>query len=493
MSKKTLIPVAAACMLAICGPWPAIADVQLASLFSDNMVLQRDQPLPIWGRANPGEKIDVTLAAQSARAVADADGRWQVRLPSLAAGGGPLELRVEGSSGSTIAVDNVLIGDVWLSTGPSNIHWALRRCDNAQREIASADYPAIRFFTVEKKRSDRPQTDCVGRWVACSPQTVADVSGIGYFFARRLHRELDVPIGLLQSYWGGSRMEAWTSREALEAEPRLKPVRDWWQNAIEEYDPEEPGAKDPRTSHHRPAVLYNAMIRPLAPYGLRGVICYQGLGNLFWGRYCHVLLPTMIGDWRDAWDRPELPIGLVQPAPFPCDRWPKSDPDAYSMLREAQLLTAASLASVGVAPTMDIGDVDELHFTNKQDVARRLSAWALAAVHGRELRFSGPTYESISVEGSQVRVHFTHAADGLVTAGRPPSHFTVAGSDHVFHPATAEIDGPTVVVQSPNVSQPVAVRFAWTDVSVPNLFNRAGLPASLFRSDGPVVPDATEK
>ncbi len=227
------------------------------------------------------------------------------------------------------------------------------------------------------------------------------------------------------------------------------------------------------------------MIAPLIPYRLRGVISYQGLGNLYWAQYSNVLMPTMIHDWNARWNQKVFPFGMVQPAPFPCDKWPQQVENSYALQRESQLLVLDDIPRTGVAPTMDIGDLEELHFTNKQDVARRLAHWALATVYDRTLPYSGPVYRSMKTEGDAIRIHFSHTADGLATSdGRPPTHFTIAGADNKFLPAQATIDGQTVVVRSSQVAKPVAVRFAWSDVAVPNLINSDRLPASLFRTDG---------
>jgi len=512
-------------VLAMVGSFSAVmAEVRLPSVVGDNMVLQRDQPLPIWGWAEPGETVTVTLAGQSAKAAAGTDGRWQSTLPKLNASNDPLTMRVKGSSGSLITVSGVLVGEVWFCTGPSNIFWPVSRCDNARQEIATADYPDIRFFTVGRKAADEPQGDCVGDWVQCSPSTVGSVSGIGYFFGRRLRKELGVPIGVLQSFWGGSRIESWTSIEAFETEPELKPIRDWWAASFTQFDSGEaqaeynrqlktwqetaakakanrkkPPAKprpldNPRLSRHRPACLYNGMVAPLIPYGIRGVISYQGLGNLVWAPYARVLLATMIRDWRSRWDQGPIPFGMVQPAPYPCDKWSKSGPDAYALLREAQLRVLDAVPNAGVAPTMDIGDLEELHFTNKQAVGRRMVLWALATVYGRDIPFSGPVYKSMTVEGNKIRVHFKNTGGGLATSDdRPPSHFTIAGPDVVFHPATARIDAGTVLVQSDRVPKPIAVRFAFNDTAIPNLINKEGFPASLFRTDVPRTSGNSEK
>jgi sialate O-acetylesterase len=504
------------CAALICWATQVVADVKLPAVIGPNMVLQRGRPVAIWGWADPNETVTVSIAGESASARADDTGNWQVTLPRLDADGRTHTLVVKGSSGSTVSVENVLVGEVWLCTGPSNIFWPVRRCDNAKEEIAAADFPRIRFFSVAKKLADRPQADCQGDWFECRPDTVGDVSGVGYFFARRVHRDLDVPIGVLQSFWGGSRVEAWTGIESLQAEPALKPILDWWRRSREDFDSgrtkadyqkqleawqeaverakassAKPPAKpkppeNPHTSRHRPACLFNGMIAPLTPYAIRGAITYQGLGNLFWARYSNALMPTMVADWRSRWGQGDFPLGMVQPAPFPCDRWPKQEPDAYSLQRESQLLLLDSVPNTGVALTMDIDDLDELHFTNKQIVGRRMADWALASVYGRRIPYRGPVYKSMSVEGDKIRIRFFNTGTGLVTNdGGPPSHFTIAGSDKLFHPGTATIDVHTVVVHGPDVRRPVAVRFAWSETAVPNLFNKDGLPASLFRTDIP--------
>ncbi len=421
---------------------------------------------------------------------------------------------VSGSSGGALHVKNVLVGEVWLCTGPSNIFWPVKSCDHAQEEIASATYPKIRFFTVGRKMADQPQADCEGRWVECSPASVPDVSGVGYFFARQLHQDLKTPVGLVQSFWGGSRIEAWTSLEALQANPALRPVLDYWTRqmatcdaagtkadrekaltawqekaaqakAADKKPPAKPKApSDPRTSNHRPACLYNGMIVPLIPYGIRGAITYQGLGNLFWAEHSRALLETMIADWRRRWGQGDFPVGMVQPAPYTCEGWVQSSPDAYAIQRESQLLVLQKVPRAGLALTIDVNAINSLHFPQKQPVARRLALWALGAVYGHTGTYQGPIYRSMAIEGDQIRIRFLHADGGLRTSdGRPPTYFTVAGPDKVFQPASAKIEGDTVLVQSDRVREPVAVRFAWGNTDVPNLCNGAGFPASLFRTD----------
>jgi sialate O-acetylesterase len=512
------------CLLVACNLSVVTAEVTLPAIVADHMVLQHGRPVVVWGWADPGETVSITVAGKSASSAAGADRRWQVTLDKLDPCAEPTEMNIQGSSGSQRIVKDVLVGEVWFCTGPSNIFWAVSRCDNAKEEIAAANYPKIRFFTASRKAADTPQADCEGDWVACSPGTVGSVSGVGYFFSRKLRHDLDMPIGMLQSFWGGSRIEAWTSIEALDAQPELKPILDWWAASFAQFDPDkaqaeydkeldlwkqaaakakaeglkQPGKpklpKAPRESVHRPACLYNGMVAPLIPYGIRGVISYQGLGNLFWAQYTQPLLKTMINDWRSRWGQGPFPFGMVQPAPFPCDSWAKSSPDAYALQREAQLLLLDTVQATGVAPTTDIGDLKVLHFTNKQEVGRRMALWALATVYGRDVPYSGPIYRSMTIEGNKIRIRFTHTGTGLTTSdGRSPSHFKIAGRDKNFQPATATIDGNTVLVSSERVPKPVAVRFAFNEVDIPNLINREGLPASLFRTDVPLRPGKPER
>ncbi len=492
------------------------AEVRTPAVIGDGMVLQRERANPIWGWAAPDEKVTVNFADSTVETTADKNGRWKVLLPALKANHTGRTLSVRGSGGSSLELHDVLVGEVWLFTGPSNIYWPVERCDNAKEAISAADLPEIRFFTTPKRLSDTPEADCKGSWTACSPKTVGKVSGVAYFFSRRIHHDLDVPIGALQSFWGGSRCESWTSVEAVEKEPALAPVVDWWNKEIAEFDadaaakenrralarwkreaqeakkvgkraPKKPAAiENPAKSRHRPGQLFNGMISPLIPFGMRGAVTYQGLGNLFWAEHSVPLMATMFRDWRERWGLGDFPIGMIQPAPFPCDGWASQHPDAYALQREAQLLLLDRLPNLGLATTMDIGDLTDVHFRNKQEVGRRMALWALEEVYGRPAGYGGPIYESMAVEGDSIRIRFKHTAKGLKTRdGKAPTDFTVAGQEGRFFPARARIDGDTVVVKSEKVARPVSARFAWTDVAIPNLINSEGLPASIFRTDFP--------
>jgi len=480
----------------------AQAKVKLPSILSDNMVLQQGRPVTIWGWAEPGEKITVelnrrflppaaeeeaetasfgnhawtTTRVETAR-TADARGRWRMELDALEPGE-PFTLTITDSAGEKTTIKNILIGEVWLCSGQSNMEMRVDQCNNAKDEIAAAQHPEIRFFQVRNATADRPQRDCQGGWVVCSPETIGRCTAAGYYFANELLEELDVPVGLIQSDWGGTPAEAWTSRQALAAEPSLAPLLARWQVAIR---------RDRRQARSppRPANLYNAMIAPLLPCSIRGAIWYQGESNVGRAYQYRTLFPAMIADWRARFNQPDLPFGFVQIAPFTyTGRNNQVDPRWCAELREAQLLTLKSVPHTGMAVTMDIGNPKNIHPTNKQDVGHRLAVWALATVYGKNRVYSGPIYRSMAVERDRIRLWFDHVGSGLASRdGKALSHFTIAGADMKFHPATARIDGPTVVVASDEVKAPAAVRFAWHETAEPNLMNQEGLPASPFRTD----------
>ena len=436
----------------------AAAVLRLPAVFGDNMVLQQGQPVPIWGWADKGEEVTVSVAGQTRTAIAGEDGRWKIVLDKLDVGQ-PLTISIKGSSGNAITLKNVLVGEVWVCSGQSNMELRVADCKDAQREIAAADYPKIRLFNVVKKPAAAPETDCVGDWKECSPATVPNFSAAAYYFGRQLHRDLGVPIGLIETAWGGTPAEFWTSRKTLEANPALRPLAGQGQSSQ----------------------LYNGMIAPLIPYAIRGAIWYQGESNVSRAMQYHTLFPAMIANWRADWGQGDFPFGFVQIAPF---RYQGQNPACAAELWEAQLLTLKSVPNTGMVVTTDIGDVKDIHPKNKQEVGRRLALWALAKVHGRRLVYSGPIYRSMSVEGGAIRLRFYHAAGGLAASdGKPLREFTIAGADGKFVPAAATIDGDTVVVRSDQVSQPVAVRYAWRDDATPNLANKEGLPASPFRTD----------
>jgi len=491
---------------------PGFADVKLPSVISDNMVIQQGMKVPIRGWAEPGERISIGADWQSLGwyATADKNGKWMVKIDPPKKAGGPYEMTISGKN--KITIKNVLAGEVWIASGQSNMEMSVGRfrgfktgVNNYKQEIASANYPNIRLFTVEKNVADTPQKDCRGRWSVCTPKTIAGFSATAYFFGRQLHNHLNVPVGLIQTCWGGTPAEAWTSHDVLAADPEFRPITDRfkqaWSNhlrSMEDYTrkltdwlsmakqasrmgkhiPDEPHKpRSPRGSKS-PSSLYNAMIAPLIPYGIRGAIWYQGESNVSRAYQYRKLFPAMIKNWRRDWGQGNFPFYYVQIAPF---RY--REQFAGAELREAQFMTL-SVPNTGMAVTMDIGNVNNIHPTNKQDVGKRLALWALAKTYGdKGIVYSGPIYKSMKVEGDKIRLFFDCVGGGLIAEGGELTHFTIAGKDKKFFTAKAVIDSNTIVVSNDKVKRPVAVRFAWSNTAVPNLFNKEGLPASSFRTD----------
>ena len=661
------------CLVLSCkAPGPPAKNITLPAIFSNNMVLQQGVSLPVWGKADSGGVVFVEFAGQRKRAVSGQNNKWHVKLRSLKAGG-PYAMKIYGAD--TTVFENVLVGQVWLCSGQSNMEWSVRNSKDAQREMNEANYPEIRMFTVQKEVSDRPKDDCVGEWKVCSPENVGDFSAVGYFFGQYLHQKLNVPIGMIHSSWGGTPAEAWTSYQTLAADTMLAPIvkryeedlknypqklaeyeeqlkkiqesgelmpiyhkdegnegfkKGWakqdfddsnwdsmnvpgfWENqdnmqidgaiwfrkeiqipnecegrellltlgAIDDFDvtyfngipvdstgedtPEfwihprkyivpanrvkagkaviavrvfdhygqggfggpgtammlslnaEPDSnpiplagtwkskiekaldpskisgpggqglpQEPRgPGHsHSPAGLYNAMLYPLAPYAIKGAIWYQGETNAGRAYQYRTLLPAMIKDWRTLWGQGDFPFGIVQLANYMNISEEPQDSD-WAELREAQLLTSLNDPNVGLATIIDIGEANDIHPKNKQDVGKRLALWALAKCYGFDLEYSGPLYKSLKIEDNKTIVSFTHTARGLVTAGSDSvKGFAIAGDDYKFVKANAKIDGNQVIVWSEKVKNPVAVRYAWADNPVCNLYNSEMLPAVPFRTD----------
>ncbi|MBH8558942.1 sialate O-acetylesterase [Hymenobacter negativus] len=477
------------------------ADVTLPALLTDNLVLQQKTTVALWGWATPGEAVTVATSWQKApaKANADAQGNWLVRVPTTKAGG-PYTITIEGRNKLTI--NNVLLGEVWLCSGQSNMNFPLAKgaakwmtgVRNAAEVIPQAKSPAIRMFTVAQKVADVPQRDVAGSWAVCSPETVGNFSAVAYFFGLEIHQKLGVPVGLIHSSWGGTPAESWTRQDVLEANPVLRPIltryalgltqrpayetalADWKQEKTDNPQTTRPKPEEPlsATSNKSPAKLYNGMIRGLEPYTLRGVIWYQGESNAERAYQYRTLFPAMIANWRQDWQQPSLPFYFVQIAPHK-----GQNPE----IREAQLLSWQAVPHTGMVVTTDVGDSLDIHPREKQTVGHRLALWALAQTYGeRALPHSGPRYRAMRVKNGEAILTFDYA-EGLLSRDGDLREFTVAGPDSVFRPARARIMGRTVVVSSPQVVQPVAVRFGWAKSPMPNLFNGAGLPASPFRTD----------
>ncbi|HUG90467.1 MAG TPA: sialate O-acetylesterase [Planctomycetaceae bacterium] len=475
-------------------PNPATADVRLPSVIGSNMVLQRDAELPIWGWAEPGEVVVVAFSGQQAKATAGDDGRWSVRLKPVKAGG-PHELVVEGTN--RIALENILVGEVWVCSGQSNMQWSVRQSANPDEEIAAARFPGIRLFHVPRRFTTEPEDDVDAQWTECNPEKVEGFSAVAYYFGRKLHQELDVPVGLIHTSWGGTRIEPWTppaglmlNRETVQILQRTIEAVDRWKQAkaaAEATGQESP--KHPLEHNQAPTALYNGMVHALVPFAIRGALWYQGESNRGEGMLYFQKMQALVGGWRKTWDQGEFPFLFVQLAPW---RYPGDNPEALPEIWEAQLAALRGIPNTGMAVTTDIGNLADIHPKNKQDVGLRLALWALAKTYGHEdVEYSGPLYKSMAVEDGKARVQFEHAAGLKSRDGQSLSWFKVAGSDGKFVDAQATIEGETVVVWSDEVEEPKAVRFGWHQEAEPNLVNGAGLPASPFRTDAPRAPGDT--
>jgi len=639
---------------------PGQAEIRVPSIIGDNMVLQQGRKTRVWGTAQPGESVSVSFAGSTRRTRADGQGHWQIFLGSLKAGG-PFILTITG--GNTLTFKNVLVGEVWICSGQSNMEFPLVNASGGAEAVAQANYPEMHLFTVQKNTSASALDDVKGRWVVTTPDQVGQFSAVGYFFGRELYQHLKIPIGLIHTSWGGTPAEAWTSHEALASVPDLKPILDRYQESLESLpqqqenynraladwerknlyqdpgnkgealgyaDPElsqtgwsqmnlpqffetaglmidgavwfrkeidlpaswaekdltlnltaiddfdvtyfngrlvgatgndtpnsylvprrynvpgalvQPGrnviavrvfdrageggfgrtelmsvvsvgakeaeaislagpwsykvelALEPKkpdygsrpelpgpTNQNSPSVLYNAMLAPLTRYAIRGAIWYQGESNAGRAYQYRTLFPTMIRDWRTAWNQGDFPFYFVQLANWQAAKAEPGESD-WAELREAQTMTLQS-PQTGMAVIIDSGDANDIHPRNKLDVGKRLATWALAETYHQKVEPSGPLYDSFSVKDDKIRVKFKHVGGGLKTAdGGPPKGFAIAGADHKFVWAEASVQGDTIIVWSKDVARPVAVRYAWADNPVANLYNQTGLPASPFRTD----------
>lgn len=490
----------------------ASADVRLPRVISDHMVLQRDVPAAVWGWADPGQPVTVELGGKEVSGKADAKGRWAVKLAPMPAGG-PHKITVRGKN--KIEVKDVLFGEVWVCSGQSNMDMGMKSIRDADGEIAKAKYPEIRLLWVPYKAAPEPLDDADVSWLVCSPENVATrgffnggFSAAGYFFGRELHKELNVPVGLIHTAFPGTRIEPWTPREGFALDPQFKDVVkqideatpnfnraivkttvdiDAWLPkakaavaAGKKVDPPPAWPKHALDDTGQPTGLYNGMIHPLIRYAIRGAIWYQGEANLKDGMLYRDRMKAMIGGWREVWGQGEFPFYYVQIAPF---RYGEA-PDLLPRLWEAQT-AALEVPNTGMAVTVDIGDLKDIHPKDKQDVGHRLALWALAKTYGKDRPvYSGPLYKSMAVEGGAIRIRFDHTGGRLASRdGRPLTWFEIAGADKKFVKAEAAIDGDSVVVRAADVAEPVAVRFGWSQEAEPNLTNKESLPASPFRTD----------
>ena len=449
------------------------AAVRLPAIFSDHMVLQQDRAVPVWGWAEPGEEISVSIAGQRKTARADANGKWKVTLDKLTPGPA-LTMTVSGKN--TLAVNDVLVGEVWLGSGQSNMARTTKSAMDFAKEQAAANLPNIRMFKVESGAATNAQSDCRGSWKVCSPETVGSYSAVLFFFGRELHQHLKLPLGLIHSSVGGTTIEQWTDAETQRAVAELQPIF-----AAPTQGTNAAAASAAKGPNARIGIggLFNGKIAPLIPYGLRGVIWYQGEGNtksMEQARLYEHQLPLLIKDWRQRWGY-EFPFAWVQLPNF------ARNGETWCVVREAMLKTLA-LPHTGMAITVDIGNPDNVHPQNKEEVGRRLSLWALGSVYGKEVSaISGPLPAGHQIKGGEVTLQFRHTNGGLVGKGGALKGFVIAGEDRQWHAAQARIAGAQVVVSCAEVKDPVAVRYAWEANPDGNLFNGANLPASPFRTD----------
>lgn len=485
----------------------AFADIRLPAIIADNMVLQQKSAVALWGWADPGEAIEIKSSwdSKTIKIKANKKGEWEVKLKTISAGG-PYAIVFKGNN--TITLRNVLLGEVWLCSGQSNMEFPLSRQQgwrtgvvNYETETAAANYPNLRLFTVEQQTATVPQKDVSGNWVSCTPETVANFSAVAYYFGKEIQAATGFPVGLIHSSWGGTPAESWTSKEVLENDNDLKPILDRYNKALVNYpadlktyedqleqwkknggeikskvgtvkkEPVKPA--DPLIHYKSPTKLYNAMIHPLITFTLKGVIWYQGESNSDRAYQYRQLFPALINSWRKEWQT-DFPFYFVQITPHKT-----KNPE----IREAQLFTYKNVKKTGIVVTTDAGDSIDIHPRKKEVVGKRLALWALAKNYGKNIVYSGPIYRSMKSEGNKIRIQFDFADDGLVAKDDLLTEFTIAGADQHFVTAKAIIEKNTIVVWNNNIENPVAVRFGWKNVPKAELYNKAGLPASPFKTD----------
>jgi sialate O-acetylesterase len=439
----------------LCAAASVQADVTPHSLFADNMVLQQGMKVPLWGTAADGEEITVTFQGQYVNTKAK-DGKWQVQLDNLKKGG-PFELTIAGKN--TIRLKNVLVGEVWIASGQSNMEWSVKASAEPDKVIAGSANPKLLLFTVRKTASPTPQAELKDpvKWAESSPSTVAGFSAVAYHFGNHLQKALDTPVGMIHTSWGGTPAEAWTSQRVLDS-LKLQSVPP--KNATQ---------------------LYNGMIAPLIPFAIQGAIWYQGESNAGRALEYRTLFPAMIKNWRDDWTQGEFPFLFVQLAPFMKIN-PEPEESNWAALREAQLFTL-KVPKTGMAVITDVGDEKDIHPKQKEPVGARLALAARSVAYGEKVVSSGPVYDSHKIDGNKVVLSFKSVGAGLAVKGEKLTGFAVCGEDRKFVNADAEVVEDKIVVSSPKVDKPVAVRFGWANYPVVNLWNKDGLPATPFRTD----------
>lgn len=486
--------VAAACV-ALAGA-TARADVKLPNVFGDHMVLQQGQKNKVWGVADPGEAVTVSIDKQSHPVTAAADGKWQVMLEPLSVGG-PYELVVKGKN--EIKIGDVLVGEVWICSGQSNMQWSVNASNDPDLERLSAKFPKIRMINFPQVGTQEPVWTHDRKWMVCTPETVGNFSAVGYFFGRQLHQTLDVPVGLINNAWGGSACEAWIRKDLLAKDEKYAPLLSRWagmetqlaeltakgNDLTDDQKKQLNGLKNQMGGNHRPANIYNGVLKSHLGYGIKGAIWYQGESNASRAYQYRDLFPLMIQNWRDEWGQGDFPFYWVQLADFTGEKPEPGDSD-WAELREAQTMTMTRLPNTGEAVIIDIGEGKDIHPMNKVDVGRRLARWALAKDYGVNIAYHSPQYKSMEIQGNKIVLTFDFVEGGW----RPfdvnePRGFAIAGDDKKFVWATGKIlpDGK-IEVSSDKVPNPVAVRYGWANNPVVNMFSKAsGLPLNPFRTD----------
>jgi sialate O-acetylesterase len=467
--KRFLFSLTFLLLIIACSSGTLYAKVKLPSIFGDNMVLQQQSNTAIWGTAEKNSTVSISTSwnKKTYSAKTDGEGKWKIKVSTPSAGG-PYSMTI--NDGSPLKLNNVMIGEVWVCSGQSNMEMPVKGYMNqpvagSNEAIVTSANPSIRLFTVTKATSLQPMDDFTGSWMLCEPGNVSEFSATAYFFGLMLNKVLKIPVGLINTSWGGTRIEPWMSEAGFKNFDFVKMP-----------DKNLQGNISPQT----PTVLFNAMINPMAGYGIRGAIWYQGESNRNEADKYVLLLPGLVENWRAVWGVGDFPFYFVQIAPF--DYGTEGLSSAY--LREAQLKASAAIANIGMACIMDIGEKDNIHPANKKTGSDRLALLALAKTYGMSgFAFTGPELKETKIEGPVVKLTFSNAANGLTSYGKELSCFEVAGENKKFYPAKASINGGGVTLFSPQVSVPVAVRYAFKDFIVGDLFNTEGLPASSFRTD----------
>lgn len=491
----------------------AFAELRLPAVFSDNAVLQQGREVPIWGWCDPGDTVQVEFRGQS-YSTDSKNGRWLIKLPKQRPGTSD-KLVVKGKSG-TLTRTNILVGEVWVCSGQSNMEWPLSKSEDSQPTIDASSNKQIRLFTVAKTMAETPADDVNGRWELCNPKTVAGFSAVAYYFGVDLQRARNVPVGLINTSWGGSPAEVWIREEVLGADPDFKrnildpypEKKRRFQDSIAAWEKEvadlkaqgRPPARGRPWGDWAPSQLYNGMIYPLIPYAIAGAIWYQGESNASRAHEYGRLFPTLIQNWRSDWGQGEFPFLAVQLAPWDKNKkrsieeiTAKPEESDWAELREAQLLATRVLPKVGMAVITDVGDKDDIHPIKKRPVGVRLAIAARAIAYKERITYSGPQFKSLRLSKGRAILSFNHVGAGLQVRGKSLTGFQICGTNREWHWADARIDGRRVVVSHPKVPEPVAVRYGWLDNPVVNLFNVDGLPATPFRTDNFPMVTAPKK